>query len=1356
MVSPLDAQAVDEYLANPVDAWQNPNDPFDVYADGQVNPADALAIINELNGYGEHLLTGQPGSGAFYLDVSGDRVVSELDVDDVIDKLNQGTGQLSRQGRNTTNPFDVNSNGVVDTTDKQAILDLLTLGRVNYGPVSLDEVHVRMHGGDDIADITDAPAWLFGGSGDDWLLGSQFGNYMDGGDGNDNISADPYGYLYHRVSDDALMGGPGDDNIGGGGGNDTIDAGEGNNSINAINYSTTDIGHSTITVGDGNNLICAGSDPNILQPRNDSFTITAGNGNNTIYTGNGGDVVTAGDGNNIVHAGNGGETITAGNGSNTIYGGNGGDTITVGKGAAPRDPAIHVENLIYGGNGYNSIFVGDAGSASNTLNTIYGGNGGNLIETGDANSVVQGGDGGDSIWVGNGDDTIDGGDGGNFISAGSGNNTIQGGNGGDVITVGDGNNSITGGTGDDIIYTGNGRDVVDGGGGNDQIGNPNTNPSPISLAVDPPGDISADTHQAVIAVTFSSAFLAAPLLSLNGPDVTFAISDGSTTTTRTAPIQNGAAAIVLDTSTVSGTQYTISAWVATLSGSAAFSVVPGEPYAISLSKSKNALIADTSDSMTLQATIQDQYGNLVADGTPVAWLSANGGNVFTDGSSPDDFDAEIGPVGGSTSGNNNDVGGVTTGGHASITVRAPAVPSAATDDDAFTITLDAGAATASVPIEVTPITIQISGPSELDANPTLPFNPNALEVVVTTNAPNGTHVEWTGPQGFLGVDSVFSTETTVVNGASKLDLANTDFFKYGNWGWNIGPAVVTATIGHAMAVHSFTVTSSYPYYAQLDHPIIAGDATADGTDTITVPNTQPMVDADTDLVFGTPDPALARTSTYNYFAEATLTVHGAPNSTASLELGFLKFTYIEVLNPATDLPTTYITLNASGVGTFLIRSKGALPGGDQDVPVSAYLVVKVQTTSGFADEEAKLGITQHNWWTRSLDAGLSFIGGDPQTAAGVAANAAGGMLVVGDVGALVKNYWRAIGFSDKPVNYAEVTLSGLGLATELAVGVGEAADAPISGVRAIVAAIGKTKFTDALIILLKRALTNAQDIVKFGKLVAKITTSEAAFQIAQKLFTSDEALQAGIRGVEQFGDNFFPVLANVGDTFSKKAAERLNSVLGNLSTTASNTFKQLSGTQLLAATSSIGLMLYRKKVDPAVLIKVLNNLPFQIASSPTKLVALLSDMGAVVDVNGFAKAINGIVTIANSAADATTKATLIYGRLYEFRVASYLKQQGKSVGFIDEFVKAAKELGLTATDIDVVAEGVYYQAKSSTSAFKTLDDVMNWVAKAKEHARVNGIIPPVIKYVVPNLDIVPADIKAWLADELIDIIPVAF
>lgn len=60
-----------------------------------------------------------------------------------------------------------------------------------------------------------------------------------------------------------------------------------------------------------------------------------------------------------------------------------------------------------------------------------------------------------------------------------------------------------------------------------------------------------------------------------------------------------------------------------------------------------------------------------------------------------------------------------------------------------------------------------------------------------------------------------------------------------------------------------------------------------------------------------------------------------------------------------------------------------------------------------------LTVTDTQTYTQTTDTVLAFLGlSDPQGAGEIAANVAGGMLIIGDVGSLAKNAWRYLGFTD--------------------------------------------------------------------------------------------------------------------------------------------------------------------------------------------------------------------------------------------------------------------------------------------------------------------------------------------------------
>jgi hypothetical protein len=88
----LEAEAAFELTinANPK-PWQNPQNPFDVDADGDVVPLDALKVINYLNAVGIGPLPYPTAafSPPNYYDINGDNNVEPLDVLQLINYLNQ-------------------------------------------------------------------------------------------------------------------------------------------------------------------------------------------------------------------------------------------------------------------------------------------------------------------------------------------------------------------------------------------------------------------------------------------------------------------------------------------------------------------------------------------------------------------------------------------------------------------------------------------------------------------------------------------------------------------------------------------------------------------------------------------------------------------------------------------------------------------------------------------------------------------------------------------------------------------------------------------------------------------------------------------------------------------------------------------------------------------------------------------------------------------------------------------------------------------------------------------------------------------------------------------------------------------
>jgi hypothetical protein len=77
-------------------------------------------------------------SGDYWLDISGDNVVSRLDADQVTSKINTGNGNITTAWRNGTNPSDVNGDGTVNAAGVTAIYDLLEIDHTLLEDLGLD------------------------------------------------------------------------------------------------------------------------------------------------------------------------------------------------------------------------------------------------------------------------------------------------------------------------------------------------------------------------------------------------------------------------------------------------------------------------------------------------------------------------------------------------------------------------------------------------------------------------------------------------------------------------------------------------------------------------------------------------------------------------------------------------------------------------------------------------------------------------------------------------------------------------------------------------------------------------------------------------------------------------------------------------------------------------------------------------------------------------------------------------------------------------------------------------------------------------------------------------------------------
>ena len=113
-----------------------------------------------------------------------------------------------------------------------------------------------------------------------------------------------------------------------------------------------------------------------------------------------------------------------------------------------------------------SVDNGDDLHSTDNADVILGMNGNDVIDGAGGNDQLLGYGGDDQLIGGNGDDILSGGSGNDALDGGSGNDTVNGDDGNDALTGGEGQDEVFGGAGDDtFVGNMNGLDYNDGGTG---------------------------------------------------------------------------------------------------------------------------------------------------------------------------------------------------------------------------------------------------------------------------------------------------------------------------------------------------------------------------------------------------------------------------------------------------------------------------------------------------------------------------------------------------------------------------------------------------------------------------------------------------------------------------------------------------------------------------------------------------------------------------------------------------------------------------------------------------------------------------------------------------------------------------
>ncbi|MBO4400496.1 MAG: hypothetical protein J5809_01470 [Selenomonadaceae bacterium] len=318
--------------------------------------------------------------------------------------------------------------------------------------------------------------YVYGGDGDDTIMGYVLWSYIYGGDGNDLIS------IKTKDFDADIIPGKGDDTVykdgsykrywyASGDGNDIIYGVSDKDTliITGGEYSTTKSGTDLIVNVDDGSINFKGaafSGLNIVGNMKGSKNISSSDSNTVLNGGDANDTVEntggrvqiyAGDGSDSVSSSGDYVTVEAGSGKDTIS--SSGDYVVINAGADNDSISSNGYSMsIFGGAGNDSINVGwnssknssrsvingDEGNDyisnySSSLATIDGGSGADTISNSGSYSSVKGGTGNDSIYNYASNVTINGGADNDIISihSSSDNNLIQ-------YELGDGNDTILG------------------------------------------------------------------------------------------------------------------------------------------------------------------------------------------------------------------------------------------------------------------------------------------------------------------------------------------------------------------------------------------------------------------------------------------------------------------------------------------------------------------------------------------------------------------------------------------------------------------------------------------------------------------------------------------------------------------------------------------------------------------------------------------------------------------------------------------------------------------------------------------------------------------------------------------------
>ncbi|MEM1164973.1 MAG: hypothetical protein AAGI30_01640 [Planctomycetota bacterium] len=318
----------------------------------------------------------------------------------------------------------------------------------------------------------------------------------------------------------------------------------------------------------------------------------------------------------------------------------------------------------------------------------------------------------------------------------------------------------------------------------------------------------------------------------------------------------------------------------------------------------------------------------------------------------------------------------------------------------------------------------------------------------------------------------------------------------------------------------------------------------------------------------------------------------------------------------------------------------------------------------------RLTVAGSEVWAEVADFASAFFGADPQGGAGHVGALAGSLLVVGDVGALVKNTLRSWGYSGGDVDFIETCGAALGVVPVA----GDAAAIMMKGVLVAGGVPATVRGSRWLIeqIRVQARLDEAEDLVAVMRVqsegaesgahsMARVLEVETSGDQVTSLASirgrivglvdetvADEAIGSIFKGLDE-------VIASLDNAYNGAAGGRFAiDVLERLSDTRVRQFAELDeATQIewvrLIATASKG-----ERITPEYLARALDNT--SLLSTPDSAGLFLADVARHAEVPGLYRIVNSM------SPTPFWRRWTNRGNLYEIQVASAVVEPGRLLG----------------------------------------------------------------------------------------------